>query len=156
MVNALINAIAKAIKKEFSQCNLYTEQLEQGFESPCFFILCISHKEHDRLAVRFLAEHTFCISYFPQKGKQECWEVQSKLNRLLEQIKLDNGFVRGTNRKGEIHDNVLHFFVDYDFYMRKEKQPDEWMEVLEVYEKTRNKGNTANRKTVYKRKCAKK
>ena len=142
MVNQLTMAIARAIKEQFPQTDIFTEQLEQGFESPCFFVLCISHKEHDRLDVRFLTEHTFCISYFPQKGNQECWEVQSKLNRLLELIALDDGsLVRGTNRKGEIHDDVLHFFVDYAFYMLKRKQPDEYMEVLEVlnvYEKTRN------------------
>ena len=103
MVNQLTMAIARAIKEQFPQTDIFTEQLEQGFESPCFFVLCISHKEHDRLDVRFLTEHTFCISYFPQKGNQE-----------------------------------LHFFVDYDFYMLKRKQPDEYMEVLNVYEKTRN------------------
>ncbi len=161
MVNELIRAIAKAIKNEFPQCDIFTEELEQGFESPCFFIFCEGQREYDKLDVRFLAEHTFVIEYFPKERNQnccccakgdngdccccakgdngDCWEVQSKLNRLLELIALDDGsLVRGTNRKGEIHDNVLHFFVDYDFYMLKRKQPDEYMEVLNVYEKTRN------------------
>ena len=140
MVNQLMMAIARAMKSEFPQCNIFTEKLEQGFESPCFFVLCISQKEHDKFDRRFWAEHTFCISYFPQHGNQECWEVQSKLHRLLEFIALDDGsLVRGTNRKGEIHDGVLHFFVDYDFYMKKQKPDEEYMEVLEVYEKTRRK-----------------
>ena len=138
MVNELTRAIAKAIKSEFPQFDIFTEQLEQGFESPCFFVLCISQNEQDKLDVRFLAEHTFVVSYFPQNGNTECWDVQSKLHRLLELIALDDGsLVRGTNRKGEIHDGVLHFFVDYDFYMLKEKDNDEYMEVLQVHEKSR-------------------
>ena len=150
MVNQLTMAIARAIKEQFPQTDIFTEQLEQGFESPCFFIFCEGQREYNKLDVRFLAEHTFVIEYFPKERNQnccccakgdngDCWEVQSKLNRLLELIALDDGsLVRGTNRKGEIHDNVLHFFVDYDFYMLKRKQPDEYMEVLNVYEKTRN------------------
>lgn len=139
MVNDLTMAIANAIKGQFPQTDIFTEQLEQGFESSCFFVLCISQKEQYRFDRRFWAEHTFCIYYFPKYSNAECWEVQSKLHRLLELIALDDGsLVRGTNRKGEIHDNVLHFFVDYDFYMKKQKPDEKYMEVLEVYEKTRN------------------
>ncbi len=138
MVNELIRAIAKAIKNEFPQCDIFTEELEQGFESPCFFIFCEGQREYNKLDVRFLAEHTFVISYFPKGGNNDCWEVQSKLQRLLELIALDDdSLVRGTNRNGVIKQGVLHFFVNYDFYMKKQKADDEYMEVLEVYEKTR-------------------
>ena len=63
MVNQLIMAIARAIRKEFQQEKIFTDSVEQGIETPCFFILCISQKEFAKLDVRFLAEHTFVISY---------------------------------------------------------------------------------------------
>ena len=139
MVNQLIMAIARAIRKEFQQEKIFTDSVEQGIETPCFFILCISQKEFPKLDVRFLTEHTFVISYFPKNGNYECWEVQSKLQRLLEFITLDDKSVlTGTNRKGKIKDNVLHFFVDYDFYMKKEKkEANDYMEVLTIHEKDR-------------------
>lgn len=142
MVNDLTVAIAKAIKKEFQEVDILTEQLEQGFTSPCFFIFCESQKEHDKLEVRFLAEHTFVIQYFPKDGNSECWEVLSKLHRLLEFVTLEDGsMVAGTNRNGTIREGILFFFVDYDFYRKKEKQPEEYMRELQVHEKTRKRRN---------------
>ena len=138
MVNELIRAIAKAIRKEFQQEPIYSEQVEQGLQEPCFFILCLSQKEQAKLDVRFLAQHAFVISYVPKGGNADCWEVQAKLQRLLEFITLDDdSVVRGTNRKGEIKEGILHFFVDYDFYMKKEKEPEIYMELLQIDEKTR-------------------
>ncbi len=142
MINELIRAIARAIKTEFQQIDIYSEQLPQGLKQPCFFILCLSQKEQSKLDVRFLAEHTFVVHYFPKNGNKECWDTLEKLQRLLEFIKLDDGsIVGGTNRKGEIKNGVLYFFVDYDFYRKKQKPQAEYMEVLEIHEKDRtNKG----------------
>lgn len=138
MVNKLTIAIAKAIKKEFQEVELFTECVEQGFESPCFFVFCESQREYDKLDVRFLTEHTFIIQYHAKQGNAECWDVLSKLHRLLEFITLDDGsIVAGTNRNSTIREGVLFFFVDYDFYMKKEKQPDEYMKELQVHEETR-------------------
>lgn len=140
MVNKLTTAIAEAIKSEFQEVDIITEQLEQGFESPCFFVFCESQREYAKLDIRFLAEHTFVIQYFPQCGNAECWEVLSKLHRLLEFITLDDGsIVTGTNRNSTIREGVLFFFVNYDFYMKKEKQPDEYMKELYIHEETRKR-----------------
>ncbi len=77
------------------------------------FLFCaLAIKHNDRLDVRFLTEHKhFVFLIFHKKGNQECWEVQSKLNRLLELIALDDGsLVRVQTEKGEkFIDNVLHF-----------------------------------------------
>ena len=51
MVNQLIMAIARAIRKEFQQEKIFTDSVEQGIETPCFFILCISQKEFAKLDV---------------------------------------------------------------------------------------------------------
>jgi len=132
VVNELIRAIAKAIKNEFPQCDIFTEELEQGFESPCFFIFCEGQREYNKLDVRFLAEHTFVISYFPKGGNNDCWEVQSKLQRLLELIALDDdSLVRGTNRNGVIKQGVLHFFVNYDCFVYKVEEQTAMEEISE-------------------------
>ena len=68
------------IRTEFQEdsYNIYTEEVEQGFCEPCFFIQCLSQSEKDKLSERFLAQHSFVISYFPKKGNAECWQVQKK------------------------------------------------------------------------------
>mgnify|MGYP001624748921 FL=1 len=122
--------------------NIYTEEVEQGFCEPCFFIQCLSQSEKEKLSERFLAQHSFVISYFPKKGNAECWQVQKKLQYLLYYITLEEGsLLRGTNRKGSITDGVLQFFVNYDFPMKYKVKPDEKMEVLKVYGKTKRSKN---------------
>ena len=109
------------IRTEFQEdsYNIYTEEVEQGFCEPCFFIQCLSQSEKDKLSERFLAQHSFVISYFPKKGNAECWQVQKKLQYLLYYITLEEGsLLRGTNRKGNITEGVLQFFVNYDFPMK--------------------------------------
>ena len=138
MVNELIQAIARAIRKEYQTQHIYTEQIPQCLKKPCFFIHCISNAEKNAIDLRFLAQHTFIVNYFPLKGNAECWEVQQKLHRLLEWIALqDNSLIRGTHRHTEMHKGVLHFFVNYDFYMYKQKQPEEYMKGLKLYGKAR-------------------
>ena len=132
------------IRTEFQEdsYNIYTEEVEQGFCEPCFFIQCLSQSEKEKLSERFLAQHSFVISYFPKKGNAECWQVQKKLQYLLYYITLEEGsLLRGTNRKGSITDGVLQFFVNYDFPMKYKVKPDEKMEVLKVYGKTKGSKN---------------
>ncbi len=144
MINDIIQAISTALYAEFgNDYTIYTEHIEQGLKQPCFFVFCISQSETAKLNVRFFAEHTFVIQYFAKKGNMECWNVLEKLHRLLEFIKLENGsIIAGTNRKGEVKYDKLYFFVNYDFYMTKQKENDELMEVLKIHEKT-------NRKTLF-------
>ena len=132
------------IRTEFQEdsYNIYTEEVEQGFCEPCFFIQCLSQSEKEKLSERFLAQHSFVISYFPKKGNAECWQVQKKLQYLLYYITLEEGsLLRGTNRKGSITEGVLQFFVNYDFPMKYKVKPDEKMEVLKVYGKTKGSKN---------------
>ena len=132
------------IRTEFQEdsYNIYTEEVEQGFCEPCFFIQCLSQSEKEKLSERFLAQHSFVISYFPKKGNAECWQVQKKLQYLLYYITLEEGsLLRGTNRKGSITEGVLQFFVNYDFPMKYKVKPDEKMEVLKVYGKTKRSKN---------------
>lgn len=140
----MTKAIAMKIRTEFQEdsYNIYTEEVEQGFCEPCFFIQCLSQSEEDKLSERFLAQHSFVISYFPKKGNEECWQVQKRLQYLLYYITLEEGsLLRGTNRKGSITEGVLQFFVNYDFPMKYRVKPDEKMEVLKVYGKTKRSKN---------------
>lgn len=38
---------------------------------------------------------------------------------LLETIPYDSGLLRGTDMSYEVTDDILHFFVNYDFFVRK-------------------------------------
>jgi hypothetical protein len=63
--------------------------------------------------------------------------VQERLEDCLEYIihhdsqsDVDGGLIRGTEMHGEIVDGVLSFFVNYDFYVYKDKESLPYMETL--------------------------
>ena len=67
----------------------------------------------------------FCVYYFPKfkdDPRSECFDIQERLMDVLELIEVDGDLVRGTEMKGEIKDEMLYFFVDYNMFTRKEKE----------------------------------
>lgn len=48
----------------------------------------------------------------------------------MEYIHIGENLTRGTNIRYEVQDKVLHFFVDYDFFVFKVLKEEEYMETL--------------------------
>ena len=48
----------------------------------------------------------------------------------LEIIEVDGDVIRGTQMHGEIVDDMLHFFVNFDMYVYKPKEQADAMETL--------------------------
>lgn len=144
MVNDLINGISKRIYETFgSDYKIYKENVEQNLHEPCFMIRILKPMQFAKLPNRYLRQHSFVISYFPKStnnANNEMYEVSEKLLSELEYIivnqnDIDN-LVRGTKMRYEIVDDVLHFFVNYDFFVKKEIGEQDRMEELTVNSKT--------------------
>lgn len=145
MINEIIDAISLAIDTEFNgdtspaPYEIYTQLVEQGMNKPCFSIVLLNpHIEHFR-GKRYLRTNQFCIHYFPESEdiQTECFDVQERLEDCLEYINHhdgefdeDGGLIAGTEMHGEIVDGVLSFFVNYDFYVYKDKESTPYMETL--------------------------
>ena len=120
MIQSIIDAICLAIHNEFgNDYEIYTESVEQGLEEPCFFVLCLNPTKEKFLGNRYFRTNQFCIHYFPQSNdkRTECLEILERLFDALEIIEVDGDSIRGTNMKSEMDEGVLHFFVNYDFFM---------------------------------------
>ena len=57
------------------------------------------------------------------------YAVGENLLMLLETVPYETGSIRGTNMSYEIVDNILNFFVNYNFFVRK---PDEEIPRMET------------------------
>lgn len=137
MINKIIDGICIAINTEFSdEFEIYTESVEQGFEEPCFSILCLKPTIDQFLGKRYFRTSQFCIHYFPHtdEPKAECYSVKERLFGALELITVDGDLIRGTEIHSEIEDNVLSFFVNYNFFVDKATEAHEVM--MEVDFKT--------------------
>ena len=122
MINKIIDGISVAINSEFGDpYEIYTEDVKQGLHEPCFSILCLNPTSNQVLGKRYLRKNLFCIHYFPSSDEKrsECHAVIERLIEALEIITVDGDLCRGTDMHGEVVDNVLSFFVNYDMFIYK-------------------------------------
>lgn len=134
MINKIIDGISVAINSEFGdEHEVYTESVKQGLENGCFSILCLNPKIEHFFNKRYFRTNQFCIHYFPSSSepRSECLNVIERLMDCLETITVDGDLVRGTGMNGEIVDDVLSFFVNYDLFVYKEAVAEPAMQNLD-------------------------
>lgn len=144
MINKIITGISKELDAEFNSENeeytIYTEDVEQGLENPCFFIFSLKPSNRQLAGNRYERKYPFDVHYFPKSEdncNNEINEVTERLFTALEYITLDSGLIRGTNMNAEIVDNVLHFFINFNMIVKKEIPKDPYMEELEMMEEVK-------------------
>ena len=134
MINKIIDGICTAISAEFGdEYEIYTESVKQGFKEPCFSILCLNPSINQHLGNKYFRQHQFCIHYFPKadEPKADDYDVEERLFNVLELITVDGDLVRGTDIHSNTTDDVLHFFINYDFFVRKENEESDVMSEFE-------------------------
>lgn len=122
MINAVIRSISQAISAEFGdRYENYMEEIRQDLKEPCFFIQCPKPVSELFVGKRYVRKNQFCIQYFPESEQkhQECNGVAERMLHCLEYIRVDDRMLRGTKMKYKVTDDILHFFVDYDFFVRR-------------------------------------
>lgn len=130
MISKIIDAISKAIYKEFGdKYEIYTEEVEQGLKEPCFSIICVKPTNNLFRQNKYFRKNQFCIHYFPSTSEKrsECFEVLERLYIAMEYIEIEETFegsttkskTMGTEMNGIYDDGVLHFFINYDMYVNK-------------------------------------
>lgn len=126
MIDVIISGISNALYQEFGYEN-FMNIIEQDLQPPCFYISCLRHRLKKYTGARYLERNHFIIQYFPESRADplgECYNVGEKMNECLEAVSVDGFFLRGTNMRFEVVDDVLHFFVDYNAFVRKREQKD--------------------------------
>lgn len=133
MVRNILDGITKAIYNRFGDdYDIYVNAEEQGVNEPCFFVYLVNSSEDEKIMGRYLQKNLFNIIYFPKNEELtrsdtgyyepniECYEVLNILNQILRYVELEEGdVIRGTNISGEVSDNRLTFFVNYDLYVNR-------------------------------------
>ncbi|AZK44776.1 phage tail terminator family protein [Paenibacillus lentus] len=136
MLNKLSESIALKLNHEFGDdYKIYTESVKQGLKEPCFFIFLLTSSQRQVIGKRYFREHPFDIHYFPKSKEdknEEILDVLDRLNDALEYITMDGDLLRGTNIHHEVIDDVLHFFVNYNLHVYKEKDTADFMESLQI------------------------
>ena len=136
MVNDIINAISAKLYETFGDgYEIYKENIEQGLVEPCFSIVVLQAGITAQLPTRYLKTHAFDIHYFPKdknNAKAECYTVAEELLMALEYINSLDNLWHGNKINYEIVDGVLHFFVNYDMFVKKQIEGTEHMQTVKT------------------------
>lgn len=138
MIKDLLDGISVKLNNLFGdEYEISIENQKQGFNSPCFFIKPIEPNNTNKLGSRALRDYPFDIIYFPkEETNAEMLKVAEELYIGLEYVELlDGSLLRSKNMRFEIVDDVLHFFLDFNFYINKPVEPQQAMEILTVEQK---------------------
>lgn len=133
-INDVRYAVNAALDTVFPDIPIMVEEIKQGLTPPCFFVKLLDPEHTQELGRRFFRYHPFVVRYFPVEGNAEMYDMAERLTEALQWIEVGGRKVRGTGMRFEMLDEVLHFFVEYNFYVWAPKPDDPTMQVLDVQE----------------------
>lgn len=136
MLNDIMDAVTGKLDELFPTCTIYTDEVEQDLQEPCFFVGFLEPSETPMLGQRYFRSTGVSIQYLPGESEAVSRELARAADTLMdgmEYIRLPDGpLLRGTRMKGNASDGVLNFFVNYNMFVIKEKEQEEVMEKLDV------------------------
>lgn len=102
---------------------IYGEEIPQKFKEPCFYIKVIRTRQAQQLEDRYTRKHLFDIHYFPKPSNntnEQILAMAEKLYDELEYIEVNGKLTRSVDMYHEAVDKVLHFFLAYNFTVKKQ------------------------------------
>ncbi|MGL4791302.1 MAG: phage tail terminator family protein [Anaerotignaceae bacterium] len=139
MYTQLIKAVATGIKEKYPNANIYTEVVEQGFNTPCFFIQLLG-VAYDEEVVSRQNKHskTFSLAiYFYPDGATKNKDIGIATCELYEALNIlsfnDEIKLKGTEISSTVEEEALLFMVSYKAYFMDVIQ-DEYMEDITIKE----------------------
>jgi hypothetical protein len=126
MQNDVLRGITKALDQEFG-CPVYTDDIEQGLDVPCFLVTDLSSTDEHIVMNRHKRVYPFMVQYFPRAKnyRMECSDIEDRLYETLEYITVSGHAIRGTDMSGNITDGVLNFEVTYEVWIFRIRRTDE-------------------------------
>lgn len=124
-MNEIINGILESLENEYPDYNKYVEDVEQGFQAPCFVVNILEYNKDNLLenerAYREKETVNIQVLFFPKENQQkrdekrEIYEHMYNVSKCTAEIRVNNKPIRANSSKSIINDNVLQVLVSYDF-----------------------------------------
>lgn len=137
-INSIRDGVISTLDSHFPEIPVMGEEIEQGLspgmdlEPPCFFVKMLMAGQTQELNIRYSRTHSFDLHYFAVDRKNRAMhDMAEQLYEHMDLIDIDGLLYRGTNMNHEIVDEVLHFFVDYTFRVRRQEPEIPDMQTLE-------------------------
>lgn len=131
-INDVLNAVSVAIDAKHPNMPIFGEEIKQQLSPPGFHIKLLEPSHTHELGRRYSRSHPVVVRYFSDKRENEdMYAMAESLMDILEWITLGGQLLNGTNMYFEIVDEVLHFFVQYNFLVWREQPQVPKMQTLD-------------------------
>ena len=125
MTNETIDALCQTLSDSFGKgYTIYTEDVKQGLNTPCFFVICVIPQTERYRGNRYFHTGRYCITYIPAGAEpsRECNDIADRLFDCLEYIDLLDARLPGTKMEANLADGQLHFLVNYNSFIVREQK----------------------------------
>lgn len=124
VIDEIITGMAATINKTFNnKYPIYTNNQQQSLEKPCFFIKDLNGERNREIGLQnrfYKDELNFVIIGYTLDGNTKILNDMIENLCELEYIELsDKTLVRADKLHHKIEDGILHFFVDYKLFIKK-------------------------------------
>lgn len=118
VMNEVVLAVAKKLRQLYPDVPVYTENVKQGLEKPCFFITCEKPVMRRYMDARWYCRTPVTVYCFPGADKQNA-ELGSVFLQMFHALELIDcgGPLRGSNMKASRSDGVGVFQADYSCFV---------------------------------------
>ena len=136
MISDIIKGISKRLDDNFDY-DIFCDLVNQGLNPPCFFIKVLRSSKSDVLNNRKYLSHDFVIQFIPNDNDcMNLHDMAEDLYRILQYIFIDVdsntiNCVHSFNTHHEIVDNVLMFYLSFNYYSYESVQSVVNMDSLE-------------------------
>ena len=133
-VNKVINAISQKLNEIFGdEYSIETDEVIQGFRSPCFFIHQFNGNRQHFRGKRYKSNLNFEIIGFSKNDTLEELNEMAECLYQIEYLTLDNkDILRCINMDYKIEDKVLHFMFDINNFLYLEEAIPDKMENISI------------------------
>lgn len=118
----IVSSISKVLSRNYPECKIYKNKVEQGMCMPCFFVSHLEGTQEKQGKNIFERAYFMNIRYHTKNPiRTNLDEIGFELMGLLDLL-IDEEFKAfGNNIRFEIVDDVLQFFVTYKVRLYKSK-----------------------------------
>lgn len=134
MISELTSAICKALKAEFSNCNIYKSTVSQGLKYPSFSVLCIQNTIDRKGTLTYSGNYQYAIHYYTNVNDayNDCLNVYERAYNALKTVIMSNSKAHCYSFSYVITDNVLTITCNYRLNLIEQIDPIDKMEHQKV------------------------
>ncbi|WP_186422813.1 phage tail terminator family protein [Lacrimispora celerecrescens] len=136
MYNEIMDGVIKRLKELFPEARIDTNPFGEGISEPYFEVGLLETSEKPVNGQRYFRSISMYVTYNCQNSEQPSRDRNLVLDVLmdkLEYVTLENGsLIRGSSRKGKREGEAINFLVDYQVYILKNGESEEFMDDIKL------------------------